>query len=148
MNLIINKNLKWQQDSQNFKYFIDTQLIYELQAYILETLNINHMYRWDKYLKNYKWHVDEYAPEVQDILIQGALNIKCKDHKDQYIISIDPDQIVPGTTAKLDDLCTIINYGTLEVPPYPIFSDAFKYIKNIIRPLYEEFLDSLEEGIY
>lgn len=81
MNLIINKNLSWQYNNTIFKYFIDTYLIPELQLYFLNILDVNHMYRWNKYLKNYKWHIGEYAPEVQDILIYGISNIICKDHK-------------------------------------------------------------------
>lgn len=54
---------------------------------------------------------------------------------------------IPKTTAKLHDICYEINYGTLEVPPYPIFSNTFKYAKNIMKDLYKEFLNNLEEKI-
>lgn len=145
MNLIITKNPKLQKDPQLFYLFIENYLIPEMYLYFINTLDMAYVYLWDKYFKNtYDWHLNEYPPSAQDILLLGVSNLKCYEHKNHYIIQIKNNQIVPRTTAKLDDLCYEINYGNLNTPPYPIFTETFKYGNSILYGLFEEWCDSFE----
>lgn len=148
MNLLIKKNITWQKNSKIFEYFIQERLIPEIHMLLLYELNDSfQIHKWDKYLKDsFKWNLNEYPPNVYDILLQGISSLKFKNQRDSYLIHIDYNQIIPGTSAKLYDICKIINSGTLDTSPYPIFSNVFKVLSNTqtLKNLFEEFLYDLD----
>lgn len=68
------------------------------------------------------------------------MNLRCLNHSTRYIIEINPNEIAPKTSAKLIDICSLINYGNLDMPPYSIFEDTFRYIASHLSDLYNEYL--------
>lgn len=147
MNLIIEKDLNYQQDSGIFFIFLCQCLIPELYIHIISSINMDQVLQWNKYFKQtHSWNLGDYSPNAYNLINQGALSLIVKEYKDYYIISIKNNQIVPGTTAKLYDLCCEINYGNLSLPPYPIFDDSFKWALDKIKPLYLQWVEDMIAG--
>lgn len=72
----------------------------------------------------------------REVFITGVNNIIVTHFDDKDIIQIDPNAIYPGTQTKVITLCKMINFGTLNFEPYPIFTDTFKYVEDNIKYLY------------
>lgn len=140
MNLIIKKTIFQDQDPLINYSFLYQCLIPELYMYITSRIDKRYTQLWDKYFKEF------YNTNTQDIIIQGALNLYIKDTRDFYIIQIKDNQTVQGTTAKLYDLCNEINYGSLSLPPYPIFDNAFRWAEKNIEPLYLQWVEDMSGG--
>ena len=79
-----------------------------------------------------------------EIIIQAAIKyIDYKQYNNLFYLII-PDQV------KLQDfllavLCQIVEHGTIEIPPYPIFSTISKHIQNNLQLYFNEY--KLLEGI-
>ena len=145
MNLIIKQNLNWQKDPLLFKYFIQEYLIPEIYLCLAYDLNHNKFqtYKWDMYLKEHYKEIPN--PNTRNILFQGISSLQCKSYNNYYLIQMDPNQIIPGTSDKLYDVCEMINSGTLDVSPYPIFNKIFKCFSNIntLQKMFDSFLYDL-----
>ena len=50
-----------------------------------------------------------------------------KNNLNDLIITIDPNKTNKENTVKLYDLCALINFGSIECPALPIFSQVFEY---------------------
>ena len=50
-----------------------------------------------------------------------------KHNMDELIITIDPNKFNKDITAKLYDICALINFGSIECPALPIFTEVFDY---------------------
>ena len=62
----------------------------------------------------------------------GMSNLVHKRFDTVTQIFINPNLTYPGTNLKVEDLCKIINYGTLSIDAYPIFSMTFEHFsKNL-----------------
>lgn len=107
-------------------------LIPKIQEYFVSNLN-------DKYIESYIKFLNN--KNIKYYLLLGVSNLECKEYYDYYIIQINPNVTFPETTAKLYDVCYEINYGSLNIPPYPIFSDAFNWAQQNKYRLYLEYLE-------
>lgn len=107
--------------------------------------------KWSQYFKTVDlgWnksidHKKVITPSAYDIILAGIHNITYSKQGVDYRIYINNNEIIPKGSAKLYDICHLINYGNLSVSPYPIFSDSFKEVDLRINELY----DSFEEDSY
>ena len=137
MNLFIQQKNK----IIDLNYFLNIYIKPEIYKYFLNNINIDILRNWELYFKTqYKWDLGEIPQGAFDILLQGINNLQISNLGDNYTISINPNKLMPGTNAKLYDLCALINYGNLGMPPYPIFEKTFEDVANIIPILFEEYL--------
>lgn len=68
--------------------------------------------------------------KAKDILIIAAYNLKISRNSHDYIIYLDNNICLPNTYSKIAPLVKCINYGTLNISPYPIFDEILKYISD------------------
>lgn len=137
MQLCIKYN---QKDDKVIFNFLHSIIIPKIQLKILNNLDLKLLKRWDEYFENiYKQKEEENCISACNIIMQGILNLKIEKTNNFYSISIDPLKKFPKTFAKLYDLCSIINYGSLEFPPYPIFEDTFSAIAKEIPILFKNY---------
>ena len=62
-------------------------------------------------------------------------------------LAIDNNIFLSDINAKLYDICAFINYGNLDMPPYPIFDKIMQNLnKEILVDLTEN--DDLEDVIF
>lgn len=124
--------------------FIETFVIPEIQLQFLSSINHSLLRKWDEFFLNeYEWLPGEIPKSAYDIVYVGMQNLTYVRNKDLYIISVDPDKKMQGTSAKLYDLCSVINYGTLSITPYPIFEDTFAKVAPLIPKLFKEYISYL-----
>lgn len=60
--------------------------------------------------------------------------------KFNYYIFIDGNKVIPGTKYKYIDVVKLINYGTIEILGYPIFSDVFNEININLDKYLEHYI--------
>ena len=54
------------------------------------------------------------------------------------VLEINSNNFIPNTFAKFISIINTINYGTLTLAPYPIYTETFNYFAQNI----EEYLDT------
>lgn len=133
MNLVLfDRQLKYTDDFLNF---LIPKMIYRgLGEYnpkktVLQEVYINEFYKskFRKYIA------------AKDVIISGFYNLTWQRYADKIVIEIDPNCLLVGTTAKLNEVCKLINYGTLEISAYPIFTEVFNYFKENIDRWYDYY---------
>lgn len=140
MNLII-KN----PNQDILEEFIDMFVIPEIYIYFMKNIDSRYLKIWDTYFEDkYNWGMKNTPQGAFEIMVQGITSLNCsKSHNGDYIISINPNKIMSGTNAKLYDLCALINYGCLEMSPYPIFEKTFNHVAQLLPNLFEEYVNYL-----
>ena len=72
-------------------------------------------------------------------MLAGVHSLTYKKIDDEYIIYIDNNAYMPYITESIDTLCKLINYGNVELPAYPIFTDTFDYIADNFGFFFDEY---------
>ena len=120
----------------------DTKFISYLISTIKSYLLYNYNYRKAQKLEDYLNTIPKFKSKfrryisVKELIMIAAYNLRYKKFSSYYEITIDQNQKVFGIDAKLYDICRLINFGTLDVNGYSIFSDAFNYVEENINTLY------------
>ena len=95
----------------------------------------------DSYLKTF---FDKRKYTAQEIIVAGLKNMTISHNQKQSIISINNNTKVPRTDkVLLHKVCQLINYGNMELRPFPIFTYVFEYVSNNINDLYNEYLSGI-----
>ena len=79
---------------------------------------------WDSYLKEL-YEPAQVKPTVVQIFEAYFNNLIYEQQGTDYIIRVDPNAKIQGVEATIQELANIINYGTLDMPSYPIFDKLF-----------------------
>lgn len=79
---------------------------------------------WDNYLSELYEHA-HVIPTVTQIFEGYFNNLIYEQQDSDYIIRVDPTAKLPGVNATIQELANIINYGTLDMPSYPLFDKLF-----------------------
>lgn len=61
------------------------------------------------------------------------LNLKVRNFKDCYIITLNNFIFYPGTKIRLIDIYRVVTYGTLDIKPYPFIYNTLLEIKDNIK---------------
>ena len=65
------------------------------------------------------------------------------DDKNGYEISMDTAECIPGTHTPLESVASMVEFGDIGVPKYPIFSSTFKEIRKCYALFKDEYM-----GVY
>jgi len=124
-------------DNCNDKQFI-IYLINFIKQYLIDHSRSQKFSSLDMYLNKIPKYKTKFRKSLtcHDIVICGAYNLVYRKYGKKYIITINENQKLFGLDAKLYDMCKLINYGTLEIDGYPIFTDAFNYVQDNLEMLY------------
>lgn len=144
MNLII-KN----PDNLDLYNFCEW-LIKQMQKYIQEYIEPNKLIAWDDYLNNkIKLKTTDGSLRLissKDILISGSYNLIIKQTTNQYEITINPNVNIPNYYAKFIDIIKLINYGNINIQPYPIYDYMTDFIANNLIDYYHIYNEMEEES--
>lgn len=127
--------------SKNFDSFIEW-LIKQIQQYFIGSINPDKLIIFDIYFKDFNWGFKDkrtHFISTNQLLISTIYNLRYTKSMDNYTIDINPNVIIPNTSAKFIDIAKLINYGNLEVPAYPIFTDTFDYIADNFEFFFNEY---------
>lgn len=95
----------------------------------------------DSYLKTF---FDKRKYTAQEIIVAGLRNLTISHNQKQSRISINNNTKVPRTDKiLLHNVCQLINYGNMELRPFPVFTYVFEYVANNISDLYNEYLSGI-----
>lgn len=131
MRLIIDNYYK-----EDLKPFIQDIVIPTIGQLLYSSLDRQHLERFDRYLSNkYDTKID-----CKQIIKLALNNLIIYNHHDSYQITINPNTFINGINAKLYDICALINYGNLELAPYPIFDNTMDRLASFIPQLYRQYM--------
>ena len=77
--------------------------------------------------------------DARRIILMSINNLRYTEHKDVFIIEIDNNKKVPGYSITLENLCKIINFGTLDIKGFPIYTNAFNHIVVNLKAYYGKY---------
>lgn len=125
--------------------FISEKLIPEIQEVFPSMINDGKLISVNDFVNNtLKLSLQGRWIDVKDVLLSAIYNLVYTEMPDgSYVISIDSNQIVPDTRAKIIEVAQLVNYGNMSVPSYPIFDEVFNFFADNLNDLYIEYV---EEG--
>lgn len=86
---------------------------------------------WDNYFTEL-YKEKESRPTVRLVFQAYFSNLSCKTVADGVVIVSNKNYKLPGINELVVDLAKIINYGTLEMPKYPLFDKLFDFVADNI----------------
>lgn len=113
----------------------------QIMKFLIVKLNSNKLSAFDDYLQSI---YGDKTITAKRIIFIGLSNLVCSDYGDKAIISIDDKICYPNTNVKILDLCRLINYGSADLKPYPIFTLTFNHFNSNIEKYSERYADGLE----
>lgn len=138
MNLIIDQEL-----DLDLSEFCDFVIKY-IQENLPKSLDERKLLRYDDYINN-NIKIDfaydkKRILSSKELLISSTYNLIKRKFSKYYMIEIDPNIYIKDTNIKLVDIIKLINYGSLTLQPYPIYSNIMEEIAEDLDTLYEQFL--------
>lgn len=129
-------------DKYKFRKTFYPWLVDYIKTILLGKVDYNKLTNFENIINQDKEILGPFKKHIsgKDIFISGVDNIILKHFDNTEIYQIDPNAIFPGTQEKVITLCKMINYGTLDFEPYPIFTDTFKYIETNIKVIYKIYM--------
>ena len=106
-------------------------LLFYIRQNCLKNLNV-------RILKDRENKINELLVFGEEINLTKALrlillNLKVRNFKDCYIITLNNFIYYPGTKIRLIDIYRVITYGTLDIKPYPFIYNTLLEIKDNIK---------------
>lgn len=116
--------------NQGFIPFIKKKLL----GYMSLILDTKKLQKYDEMFqaKEFLRLSNKISISSRKVVIIAMTNLLHKRYETNTQIFINPNINYPGTTIKIVDLCKIINYGTLSIDGYPIFTETFNHIQQNI----------------
>lgn len=127
---------------KDFGYF----LIELIQEEIRNKLNPLKLVKLNKYIKENEVFKSVYRKHItcEEIIIIGSRNLICKETSTKIIIEINNNILIPGLDrVKINSACKLINYGTIDIKGYPIFTNIFNEFTNNIDLFVDRYLEEL-----
>lgn len=147
MNLIFNL------DDINFPLepFLQYKLIPEIQNYFISSINPQRLEPFDRFINDMS-NIQYGLPDnkkrylsTYDLLITCIYNLVYKKTGEECRIEINSTKNAPNTNAKLLWIAKLVNYGNMQLAPYPIISDLFDHFANTFHNIVNEY--KKEQGI-
>lgn len=90
-------------------------------------------------LQNYNHIIPQ--SELYSNLILAAENIifQHKNSSEDLLITINPNEVNYKNTAKLYDICALVNFGSIDCPALPIFTEVFNYFANNFWQFFNDY---------
>ena len=130
MRLFIN-NL----NKKNLDYFIEDSVIPEAIEIFYSLFKPKDLIKIQDYLSK----LYDKPIKLNSILQLAIRTLTYRKLSGNYIIQIDSNKILKEIPAKLYDICSLVNYGNLEIQPYPIFSRVMDILAKRLPQLYREY---------
>lgn len=125
-------------DNKNTNLHFILYLKKRMLRHVAIILNPKRLVPYDEYFNTDEFKRISDGAEISSrrIIMLGMTNLIHKKYESNTHIFINPNIVYPGTSLKVVDLCKVINFGTMSVDAYPIFSETFEHFyKNINKYL-------------
>ena len=77
--------------------------------------------------------------DARKIIFMSLNKLRVTKTKDHYIIGIDRKALCPGYNLSFDEICRIINYGTIDIKGFPIYTNAFEHVLNNLKKYFVKY---------
>mgnify|MGYP006326520591 CR=1 FL=1 len=121
------------------------QIIMKMQEYIMIEVNQDHLEVFDNFI-NQKMQIPWVSQKMKRPLKTGSLlkascqHLKVNNFNNQtYIIKIDSNATIPETYAKFIDIAKLVNYGNIQLSPYPIITKMMNYFADNLDKFYIDY---------
>ena len=124
------------QISNNQKFdiypFLYEWVLPSMKKWIQTSTNIKRLFKFSEFGT---------PKELYEVLVLMASNLKIYSNIDKTELRIELNQNLNNELngAKLYSICRAINFGTLNCPAYPIFSDMFEFFANNFWFLFRQY---------
>lgn len=123
--IVENKNI-----TESFIPYLKKRII----GYIAIKMELKKLDKYDEYFNSNKFSTNrDVTINSRKVIVLGISNLQHKRYETTTHIFINPNICYPGTDYKVVDLCKIINFGTLSIDGYPIFTNTFEYFSKHIK---------------
>lgn len=131
------------KENINFNSFVN-YITLKIRTWILNNVNYTELKRWNDFFRSNdlgwpKYNGKTIIPSAQDIIAGSAYHLKYKRNQNSYTIEIDPKAKIKDTNLNYATFASLINYGNLSMPAYPIFTKAFQYADDNLSLFVKEF---------
>lgn len=128
--------------SDNLHPFILRQLIPQMRRYFIKSINKKQLIRFDEYLNQHRelFTEDNRHLSTYHILVECVNTLRCTKISETYIIEMDFNKNIKNSNAKLLWVAKLVNYGNMELTPYPIFSEMFNHFSKNINAIYSKYI--------
>lgn len=128
--------------NRGFVSFIKKKLL----GYLTTIIDTKKLQSYDEYFKSEEFLKlsNQTIINSQKVILLGMTNLIHKRYETTTHVFINPNINYPETSLKLVDLCKIINYGTLSIDAYPIFTNTFNHIQRNIGKYIDFYTTGLE----
>lgn len=111
-------------------------LINYIRVYLIEHIDKDRARAWDRYFLE-----DSLLSGVtlKQVIGESLKHLAITEFQDRFEISIKTEEKIRGSSAKLYEVCRLINYGNLSMVAYPIFTNTFKYFKNHLSDYIDKY---------
>lgn len=120
-------------------------LMPQIQEYLEKNINEKKLEKINIYLNGEKSILFDYSGKrilsAKNILLGGVHNLRVARILDKYTIEINPNILIPNTSAKFIDIVKLINYGNMSVQGYPIMTKTMDYFADNLNKYYLKFLE-------
>lgn len=108
-------------------------------------LNPKKLVPYDEYFNSEAFIIRSGGASIssRQVILLGMTHLIHKRYENTTHIFINPNFMYPGTSLSVADLCKVINFGTMSVDAYPIFSETFEHFSKNIK----NYLDSCITGV-
>ena len=123
--------------NEDLKPFINEAIIPAATQIMYSIVDFDYLATFNTYLQNrYKTNIT-----ARRVLTLALNNLIIYNYQDTYEIAVNPNTFIKGINAKLYDLCALINYGNMEIHPYPIFDKIMEKLGSFVSELYDEYMN-------
>ena len=77
--------------------------------------------------------------DARKIIFMSLNKLRVTKTKDHYIIGIDRKALCPGYNLSFEEICRIINYGTIDIKGFPIYTNAFEHVLNNLKKYFVKY---------
>ena len=118
-------------------------ILCQLKSYIYCNINLLKLDAFDEAVNDkqlYRARNDEESfLEVRKAIVAALDNFRFRQTNEGYIFYLSGYLPFPTHIVGIEEVCKLLNYGSFDIQPYPIFSEAFKYINTNLNELYNQY---------
>ena len=113
-------------------------------GYVAMKLDVKKLIKYDEYFNSNTFKLGGKTKiSSKKVILLGITNLSHKRYEATTHIFINPNINYPGTPLKVVDLCKMINFGTLSIDGYPIFTNTFNHFSKNIK----KYMDRCSRGL-
>lgn len=123
-------------DATEYSYGFCVYLAKVAGRRVIYQLNSAKLIMWDKYFE------EELNKKVNtaSIIVKGASSLTVVRKTETFEVQIDPYKYLQNFNRTLESVCKEVNFGNMQVMPYPIFTDVFGEIQKNLKTYYKKYL--------